>query len=200
MDQGIIWGENVGIRPLFPTDAPMIRRFMTDPEVVHLLFEEEGGDPPSSWALAGMIGMNWLNARPDWGIVERGGRLIGSVRLWRVSVRNRNAMLTIFIGDKNRWGKGYGTEALRLALHQAFGLMQLLRVELHVFEFNTRAIRSYEKVGFVREGARRGALVRNGRLHDILVMGILRDEFYAREAKVGKQPERIQESQGRIQL
>jgi len=66
-------------------------------------------------------------------------------------------------------------------LREAFGPMDQHRVELHVFDFNKRAIRSYEKAGFVHEGVRRQALRRGRRCYDILVMGITRREFYARE-------------------
>jgi RimJ/RimL family protein N-acetyltransferase len=176
-----VWGDIIGIRPLRPTDAATLRRMLADPEVANLLYEELGGEIPSTLLLATGIVANRLARRPDFGIVERYGRLIGSVRLWRLSAWNRSAMLTIYIGAKDQWGRGRGTDALRLALRHAFGSMGLNRVELHVFAFNTRAIRSYEKVGFRQEGARREALVRHGRHYDVLVMGILRDEFFARE-------------------
>ncbi|HWI60796.1 MAG TPA: GNAT family protein, partial [Symbiobacteriaceae bacterium] len=78
---------------------------------------------------------------------------------------------------------GYGQDALRLILQFAFGKMGLHRVELHVFDFNERAIACYERVGFVREGVRREALFRDNRYHDIIVMGITRNEFQAREAE-----------------
>jgi RimJ/RimL family protein N-acetyltransferase len=179
----ITWGERVGIRPLMPWDAWKLHRYLSDPEVAHLLFEDKGGNLPSPLALAFGISLARLSGKPDFAILDRGGRLIGSMRLWRVSEANRSAMLTIFIGEKDRWGQGLGAEALRLLLRHAFGPMGLNRVELHVFDFNQRAIRSYEKVGFVREGVRRKALVRGHRFHDILVMGILRDEFIARESQ-----------------
>jgi RimJ/RimL family protein N-acetyltransferase len=181
VESGAIWGDVVGIRPLRPTDAGVLRRMLVDPELAYLLYEELGSEIPSTMLVAASIAANRLTGRPEYGIVERSGRLIGSIRLWRISEWNRSAMLTIYIGAKDRWGQGCGTDALRLILRQAFGPMQLHRVELHVFEFNARAIRSYEKSGFTREGSRRQALVRHGRYFDIVVMGILRDEFFARE-------------------
>jgi len=156
---------------------------MTNPEVAYLLFEELGGEPPSALLLGFLIFFQWLGGSPDFGIVEKNGRLIGSVRLWRVSERNKSAMLTIFLGEKRVWNRGYGQDALRLILRHGFGAMSLHRVELHVFEFNGRAIAAYERVGFVREGARRQALFRDGRYYDIVVMGITRGEFEAREAE-----------------
>ncbi|BAD40984.1 putative acetyltransferase [Symbiobacterium thermophilum IAM 14863] len=177
----MIWGEKAGIRPLRPTDAGTLYRFMTDPEVADLLYEEKAGPVPGPALLAFNVWLNQLAARPEWAIVDERERFIGVVRLWRVSERNRSAMLTIFIGERSCWGRGYGTDALRLVLRQAFGPMDLHRVELHVFDFNKRAIRAYEKAGFVHEGVRRQALRRGSRYHDILVMGITRREFYARE-------------------
>lgn len=179
----VIWGDLVGIRPLLPADAPALRRFAADPDVADLLFEDQGGPLPTVWALAGMIFVQWFSGRPEYGIISQSGKLIGCVRLWRLSDRNRSAMLTIFIGEKGQWGHGFGTDAMRLALRQAFHVLELRRVELHVFDFNKRAIRCYEKAGFVVEGTRRNALYRRGRWFDILVMGILKDEFLAREAE-----------------
>ncbi len=181
MDQGIIWGDVVGIRPLLPQDAGTVRRFALDTEVADLLFEDAGGPIPSTMTLAAMIAVQWLNGRPDFAIVDRAKAMIGVVRLWRVSDRNKSAMLTIFIGGRGNWGRGFGTDALRVLLRQAFGPMNLHRVELNVFDFNERAIRSYEKVGFVREGSRREALSRRGIFHDIVVMGILKPDFLALE-------------------
>ncbi|MFZ5824124.1 MAG: GNAT family N-acetyltransferase [Bacillota bacterium] len=177
----ILWGEKAGIRPLRPGDAGALHRFMTDPEVAHLLYEEKLGPVPSPLALAASIWLASLSVRPEWAIVDERERFIGIIRLWRISERNRSAMLTIFIGEKAYWGKGYGSDALRLALREAFGPMDLHRIELHVFDFNHRAIRSYEKVGFVTEGVRRQALRRGTRYHDIVVMGITREDFAARE-------------------
>jgi len=176
-----IWGERVGIRPLRPWDAGLIRRYALDPEVADLLFEEKAVQIPSTFALAGDILVMVLGSRPNWAIIDLDGHFIGEVRLWRISERNKSAMLTVYIGDRSKWGKGLGTEALRLVLAQAFATLGLNRIELNVFDFNQRAIRSYEKVGFVREGIRRKALRRKGLEHDILVMGILKDEFIASE-------------------
>lgn len=184
MSDESIWGDQVGIRRLRPGDAGLLARFMADPEVADLLFEEHAVPPVPAFAVAIALTFSWMAARPDYGILERAtGRLIGAIRLWRMSDRNRSAMLTIYIGEKSCWGQGLGTQALRLVLDEAFGRLGLNRVELHVFDFNTRAIRSYEKVGFVREGARRQALRRQGQFQDIVVMGLLREEYLgARQA------------------
>jgi RimJ/RimL family protein N-acetyltransferase len=107
------------------------------------------------------------------------GRLIGNCGLHQIDWTNRNAVFGIFIGDKNYWGKGYGTDATRTILRYAFGEANLHRVELEVFSFNQRGLRVYEKCGFKLEGTRRQALYREGAWHDEYVMAILREEWEA---------------------
>jgi RimJ/RimL family protein N-acetyltransferase len=104
-------------------------------------------------------------------------RLIGFVALHSIEWNNRAGLLSIGIGEAEYRGKGYGTDALRLVLRYAFDELNLLRVGLDVISNNVAAVRAYEKVGFVHEGAMRRAVLRDGRHHDRLVMGILRDEW-----------------------
>ncbi|MED4174038.1 GNAT family protein, partial [Halalkalibacterium halodurans] len=94
-----------------------------------------------------------------------------------IDYKNRNAECIIDIGEKTYWGKGYGFEALRLLLNYAFLEMNLHRVSLRVFSFNKKAIRLYEKLGFKHEGTSRQCLYRYGQWHDIVHMGILKDEY-----------------------
>ena len=104
-------------------------------------------------------------------------RLIGFVALHSIEWNNRAALLAIGIGEPDYRGKGYGTDALRLVLRYAFDELNLLRVGLDVISNNTPAVRAYEKVGFVHEGAMRKAVLRDGHHHDRLIMGILREDL-----------------------
>jgi RimJ/RimL family protein N-acetyltransferase len=105
-------------------------------------------------------------------------RLLGDINL---DVANnwigRNAFVGLGIGNRKDWGKGYGTDAMKIMLRFAFTEINLNRVTLTVFEYNPRAIRSYEKAGFQHEGRLRGALLRDGKRWDMLYMGILRDDW-----------------------
>lgn len=105
-----------------------------------------------------------------------GDRLIGFVGLFPIWA-HQNAWVGIGLGEREYWGKGYGTDAMRLALRYAFTELNLYRVTLNVFEYNPRAIRSYEKAGFCHEGRQRQFLNRNGKRWDVLEMGILREEW-----------------------
>lgn len=81
------------------------------------------------------------------------------------------------IGERDFWGKGYGTDLMKLILRYAFLEVNLRRVTLTVFEYNPRAIRAYEKAGFRHEGRIRGGLYRDGKRYDELFMGVLREEW-----------------------
>jgi RimJ/RimL family protein N-acetyltransferase len=103
--------------------------------------------------------------------------LLGEVDLSGINWASGESIVGIGIGDRNDWGKGYGTDAMRVILRFAFMELNLHRVFLNTFEYNPRAIRSYEKCGFKIEGRQRGALNRDGRRWDLIYMGILREEW-----------------------
>jgi UDP-4-amino-4,6-dideoxy-N-acetyl-beta-L-altrosamine N-acetyltransferase len=118
-------------------------------------------------------------------VVKENDQLIGNIALHKISIPFRNAGLGIFIGDKSCWSKGYGTEALNLMLGYGFDQLNLHRIFLTVLSFNARAIHTYEKVGFKREGSFRDHIYRNGKYHDLYYMGILEDEWRDQNGKSG---------------
>lgn len=101
----------------------------------------------------------------------------------------RNAWVGIGIGDPAYWGKGYGSDAMNEILRYAFETLNLRRVSLNVFGYNERAQKSYLKVGFKEEGRMRQWMVRGGERYDLIFMGIMREEWEARQAPTGAQDE-----------
>ena len=106
-------------------------------------------------------------------------RYVGMINLHSIEWNHGAAQLGMGIDDPADRGKGYGREALELVLRFAFHELNLHRVGLGVFDYNTPAIRLYESVGFVAEGADREYLNRDGRRHDALRFGLLRSEWEA---------------------
>jgi len=104
-------------------------------------------------------------------------KLLGGLGLNVISWAARESFIAIFIGEREDWGKGYGTDAMSIILRYAFTELNLQRVSLGVFEYNPRAIRSYEKVGFQHEGRMRKYLNHEGKRWDLFYMGILREEW-----------------------
>lgn len=106
-----------------------------------------------------------------------GNKLIGSCQLHSINSVHRTAELQIRIGEVEERGHGFGTQAVQLLLDFAFKDLNLRRVYLHVFANNIPAIRIYEKKGFKNEGLLRQAAYVDGAYMDVMVMGILRDEY-----------------------
>jgi RimJ/RimL family protein N-acetyltransferase len=102
-------------------------------------------------------------------------KLIGELGLDVVTWSGRDAFVGLGIGETEYWSKGYGTDVMNVLLRFAFTEVNLKRVTLSVFEYNPRAIRSYEKAGFRHEGRKRQSLNREGKRWDELYMGILRE-------------------------
>lgn len=124
----------------------------------------------------------WLESHADsmtmFGIHEKvEGRLIGSIELAGFNWCSGDAWVGIGIGERDFWGKGFGTEAMQMILRYGFEELNLHRVSLSVFAYNTRGIRSYEKAGFKEEGRIRQFMVREGQTWDLIIMGILRSEW-----------------------
>jgi RimJ/RimL family protein N-acetyltransferase len=102
---------------------------------------------------------------------------VGNCGFHNIDWRCRSAEVGIFIGEKSLWNRGYGTEVMRLLLKHGFNTLNLNRIALDVYESNPRAIRSYEKAGFVHEGRRRQAMFKDGWYVDILQMSVLHSEW-----------------------
>jgi RimJ/RimL family protein N-acetyltransferase len=90
---------------------------------------------------------------------------------------NQVATLFIGLGNENERGKGYGLEAMRLLLEYGFKNLNFHRIQLNVLEFNNRAISLYEKCGFKKEGIFREFVLRDGKRYNLLLYGLLRNEW-----------------------
>ena len=110
-------------------------------------------------------------------VLKDGDRHIGGAGINDIQAVHRVATYGIVIGEKDCWSKGYGSEVTGMVVRHGFSTLNLNRISLNVYDFNTRAIRVYEKAGFKREGVLRKALYVEGAYRDILIMGILREEW-----------------------
>ena len=110
-------------------------------------------------------------------------KLIGFISLW-YNLIHREVWVGIGIGEREYWGKGCGTDAMKLGVQYAFLELGAQRVSLGLMDYNPRALKSYEKVGFKLEGRTRQDVQREGARHDSLWMGILREEWLALTALV----------------
>ncbi len=104
-------------------------------------------------------------------------QLIGFVALWIWSWPDAHGGLGIGLGHPDYRGRGYGTDAMRLALRYAFNELNLDRMTLQAAAYNARAIRSYEKAGYVLLGAERERELRDGQRRDEITMTLRRADW-----------------------
>ena len=171
-------GLRVTLRSIEREDLPVLWAFNNDLGVELA----GGGDPPMPQSLAR------LQARYEESLrrgdrdgahfaIERDGTLIGMCDLFRFDETAQTCELGIVIGDKASWGQGYGREAVSLLLQYAFQYRNQHKVWLRVNATNERAIRAYRASGFVEEGRQRSQVWSDGRHIDLVLMGVLREEW-----------------------
>jgi RimJ/RimL family protein N-acetyltransferase len=104
--------------------------------------------------------------------------LLGDLSILEIDQANHKAGFRIALHNTNHLNKGYGTEAVQLALQYTFEQLELNRLQLDVFSHNIRGIKSYEKAGFKKEGVIRQSLYFNNQYSDEIIMGMLQKDYY----------------------
>jgi diamine N-acetyltransferase len=169
-------GKQVYLRPLEKADLPLLQIWSNDAELRGMT----GEVMPSSLSVMEEF---YERVRTDssrvWFVVvlKEDDRVIGEAGLLRMFPAWRTTDLTIIIGDRSAWGKGYGTETIHLLLDYAFGYLNFHRVSIGVVGSNEQALRFYEKVGFKKEGIQRDGYFYRHAYQDFVMMSILEDEF-----------------------
>jgi RimJ/RimL family protein N-acetyltransferase len=171
-EQAELTGERVLLRQLtedyFDAYLPMLRV----PESLRLT--------GSHGAITDEQTRNWLatregqDDRADWAIVSsEDGAFLGEAVLNELSVPNESMNFRILLAGPHVFDHGYGTEATGLVVDYGLDVVGLHRISLGAYMFNPRALRVYEKCGFVREGVSRDALRADDEWHDQVDMAIL---------------------------
>jgi RimJ/RimL family protein N-acetyltransferase len=178
-------GENVWLRAFEDADLESYWAALNDADVA-----QWGGyvAPPSRMGLRG-----WYDQK----IRMEDGRIahyfvispigsddfIGSIWLWNFDNRIGGPEVSSFISDRDRWGQGLGTDAVNAVTDFGFGSLSIDRIWLTTLVENQRAVRSFEKAGFVSEGILRKNDLRHGELVDSRMMSMVRSDWEALERK-----------------
>ena len=170
-----IIGERLYLSPVNAEDVETYIKWMND-EAVAVNYSQY------SSVVSSKNELKWLY-EPGSGIhryamvLNDGDVLIGSISLQNIDHLNRNAFLSIFIGEEEQRNKGYGAEAIRLILDYGFKTLNLHNIMLSVHAENYAGINCYKKVGFREAGRRREWVFKNGKYLDVIYMDILAREF-----------------------
>lgn len=170
-------GYKVRLRPLTVEDAPACMSWMNNPLVTKFLKRQQliSLAEERAWieGLAGRqdsitLGMETLGDEP---------KLIGSIGLHHINFQHGTAGTGTVIGLPEFWGKGYGTDAKMLLLHNAFVQMGLRKVRSSVYDFNAGSLAYARTCGYEEEGRLIQDLWKNGRLVDKVLLAVFRDQW-----------------------
>lgn len=172
-------GDRILLRALRPEDVEVLWHYWSDLDVS----TRASNQPPKPYTLAETKGFYEEAGKDDFVrfVIEAGGEVLGDCSLHSIDKHNRFCEVGISLG-KRHWAQGYGQEALGLLVGFAFDHHNMHRVGLQALADDERAVGCYRKVGFVEEGRLRKRDWVDGEYHDVLVMGILEDEWPGRAA------------------
>nr|HEX4314178.1 GNAT family protein [Kofleriaceae bacterium] len=176
--------DRLVLRELRVADAAGVAAGAGDPRVAKFLVQV-----PSPYPVA--LAKRWVTSRIAWWYEARGATLaiatrddpnamIGTASLRR-SPSNRRAELGYWLAA-GAWGRGYATEACRAMLELGFGQLGLVRVFAHVIAGNGASCRVLDKLGMVCEGVQRSHIRKDGERRDLVMYGLLKDEWTTRGA------------------
>ena len=168
-------GKRVILRPLSENDVSQLTRWINDPQVRQFI--------KNSVPLNESAERNWvqsLEKRSQTDIVlgiEVKGKLIGNIGLHRIDWKHRIATTGAIIGEKEYWGKGFGTDAKMALLNYAFNDLNLRKLVSHVYAFNERSLAYSLHCGYRVEGRLRRHRFVNGRYWDEIILGLFKSDW-----------------------
>ena len=167
----------ITLREISRDDIPTINRWRRDPIVA------DGVGAPHRF-IAVDVDLKWYE---DY-LSRRGsevrcavcladtGQLVGMVSLTRIDYVHRNAEYNAMVGERASQNRGIGTEATRAMVRHGFFDLNLHRIYVSILRDNISSIRMCEKAGFREEGTIREGAYKNGRYHDLVLMGVLKGD------------------------
>jgi len=182
-NMGYIYGERVVLREYRQSDFAHMRAWVNDTDTTRYL-SGIFARPQTEQNTQGFLNIVLAgedDARRFVVADKKDESYLGQLDLYGIDWHSRHAEVGFVLASEPTRGKGIGTEALKLLLGYAFDTLGLNRVQLEVNAGNKRAIRCYEKAGFVFEGTRRQHIYRDGAFCDMHIMSVLEHEWRERQ-------------------
>lgn len=179
-------GRITNLRPFSKKDAPTIIRWINDPAVREFIsaYLPQTEKQEEEWAEKGSTEKNIVLC-----IETKSGIPIGSIGIHNIDWVSRKATTGALIGEKEYWGKGYGTDAKMQLLNYAFNVLNLHKICSDVIAYNKRSLRYSLHCGYKIEGRRRKHHFKNGKYWTLIELGLFKEEWlpiWNRYQKTGK--------------
>lgn len=172
------------LRDLEEKDAPYMLEWMHDAELAKCFQRDMLGmslqDAKNFCNLSSQKSKLEDSQDLHYAITDEKDEYLGTISLKNINQKNGTAEYAISI-RRHAQGMGVAREATRLLLKKGFQDYGLHRIYLNVLSDNVRAVKFYEKCGFVYEGEFREHLKIEGRLKSLKWFGILENEFNMQE-------------------
>ncbi len=169
--------EKVYLRPLEKSDASRCCRWINDAEIRQFISNQNllSFSQEEKWIESANNGKEGINLAI---ITKEKNIHIGNLGICDIDWINRRGTTGALIGEKDYWGKGYGTEAKLLLLKHVFDSLGLEKICSTVLSTNPRSKAYLEKTGYQEEGCLRRHQLVNGIKADLFVMALFREDFY----------------------
>lgn len=172
--------QRVVLRPHTPQSFERLHRWKNDREILELSADSM---EPSSEDKTRRTLERWMKQSEDiiHFAIHRGDdeELIGFLHLALIEREHQRCKIGLVIGEKQYWGQGYGTEAVRCAVDYGFSQLGLNRISAEVYATNPRSVRMLERAGFRREGVLHESILKDGAFVDEYPYALLRREWEA---------------------
>lgn len=173
----VLKGKNLRLRPVTVADVtPAYERWMNDPEVTRYL--EVRFAPQSRADITAFVKAHANKAdEPFFAMCLADGRHIGNIKLGPINPHHKTADISLVIGEKDCWGKGYAGEAIALVTRHAFETLKLEKLRAGCYAPNEGSAKAFEKCGFTREGLLKSHAVCDGKRVDLITLGLTRAQY-----------------------
>lgn len=168
----ILKGAQIYLRPICAADTDSVVKWRNDKNVVKNFIYRV--------PISREEHLDWLKNKVEQGNVHQfvicrnaDEMPLGSVYLQNFEEEHKKAEEGIFLGEKQAYGKGIGTEAAKLLLNYAFEQLRLHKVAARVLAYNQASVRMHEKAGYVREAYFKEELFLDGKYEDLIFFGAI---------------------------
>lgn len=170
----VLKGEKVTLRPGRESDAELFVRWFADTEVTRHLNRRTAVALYQEQEFLKKIG----ESKDDvWWMIEAEAKPIGATGIHAINWLDANGTTGTMIGEKDCWGKGYATEAMRLRTRYAFRELNLHKLMTEVDVDNVASRKALERNGYRTVGTRREQTFRAGKWHDRWLGEVLRADW-----------------------